>query len=230
MSLDIIETDKIKLTKQELAGSINSLTKRRSADKFSYLAGGDFSLPPYTTENFKARQEGADMSLQLAWRPKQVLDKKYLSVKYHAALSYPLQKEFAVLEREVDLSPGELMIISESSTPQGAKDTRPIWVVLSARFTEAGFAYDSLGGIGAKIQAKNGYPFISGLLDDSPAKSLGLKLGDVILAVDGYSTLQMTVDEASKLMRGNPGTEVRLKLKHLTSEQEEIVIKRKLIE
>ncbi|MFH1368934.1 MAG: PDZ domain-containing protein [Elusimicrobiota bacterium] len=231
VSFYIIEADKIKLTKHELFSDINNLTKRKNSDKFNYLGGGDFTLSPYISETFNVRQQDSDLSLKLSCRPKQVLDKKYYSIRYEARLAYPLQKEYAVLQKETDAAPGEIIIISESDTTQGLKDTRPIWVVLKTQSTEPEYAYSALGGIGAKIQLRDGYPFISEILDESPAKNAGLQVGDKLLEADGYSLLQVTIDEASKLLRGNPGTDVSLKIRRASSTAPEIIIlKRRILE
>ncbi len=49
-------------------------------------------------------------------------------------------------------------------------------------------------------------------IENSPALKAGIKAGDEILAIDGKSTLQMKVDDASKLIRGSAGTPVTLRL------------------
>jgi carboxyl-terminal processing protease len=49
-------------------------------------------------------------------------------------------------------------------------------------------------------------------IENSPALKAGLQSGDEILAIDGKSTLKMTVEDASKLIRGRVGTAVNLDL------------------
>lgn len=46
--------------------------------------------------------------------------------------------------------------------------------------------------------------------DGSPAARAGLKTGDYIRAIDGQSTRDTTVYEGQRLLRGKPGTKVRL--------------------
>lgn len=49
-------------------------------------------------------------------------------------------------------------------------------------------------------------------LAGSPAYKAGVEPGDIIMSIDGASTEGMTVQDASKLLRGPEGTTVRLKL------------------
>lgn len=49
-------------------------------------------------------------------------------------------------------------------------------------------------------------------IENSPALKAGIKAGDQIVAIDGKPTLKMSVDDASKLIRGKAGTGVTLRL------------------
>ena len=70
------------------------------------------------------------------------------------------------------------------------------------------------GGIGAYIQQRNGSVMISDPIYGAPARLAGLRHGDVILSVDDVdvSTTRET-DKVSKMLRGQPGTTVRVKVK-----------------
>ena len=70
--------------------------------------------------------------------------------------------------------------------------------------------YGHFGGIGIEITSKGGFIEIVAPLDDTPAYDAGLQSGDVILEIDGESAYGMTLREAVDLMRGEPGTTVRL--------------------
>ncbi len=65
-------------------------------------------------------------------------------------------------------------------------------------------------GIGAEIGTKSDTLTIIAPLPDMPAEKAGLKSGDKILAIDGESTQDMTVDFAVSKIRGPKGTQVAL--------------------
>lgn len=67
-------------------------------------------------------------------------------------------------------------------------------------------------GIGIEVVKANGDIRIISPIDGTPAAQAGVKPGDVIRAIDGESTVDMTLEEAVKLMRGEPGTTVDLRL------------------
>lgn len=82
-------------------------------------------------------------------------------------------------------------------------------------------------GIGAEIGIKNDILTIIAPLPDMPAENAGLKAGDKILAINGTSTIGMTVDEAVSRIRGPKDTEVILSIsREDLDEIKDIVIKR----
>ncbi len=66
-------------------------------------------------------------------------------------------------------------------------------------------------GVGMELAVKSGSIIVISPLKDTPAYKAGVKKGDVVLAIDGKSTLNMTVDDAVKLIRGKAGTVVAIK-------------------
>jgi carboxyl-terminal processing protease len=79
------------------------------------------------------------------------------------------------------------------------------------------------GGIGAVIRTKEGFIGIVQVHDGAPAAKANLKAGDFIIAVDGSSTAGKPTDEVSKMLKGTPGTEVQVKVKHAITNEEEVV-------
>lgn len=75
------------------------------------------------------------------------------------------------------------------------------------------FADDLAGtfeGIGAEVGMRNDIVTIIAPLDGMPAQKAGLRAGDKIYAIDGVSTIGLTVDQAVKKIRGQKGTQVKL--------------------
>ena len=75
------------------------------------------------------------------------------------------------------------------------------------------FAEDIAGnfqGVGMEIGIKDKQLQVVAPIKDSPAFNAGVKTGDLILKIDGTSTMDMSVDEAVKLIRGPKGSTVKI--------------------
>jgi len=79
------------------------------------------------------------------------------------------------------------------------------------------------GGIGAVIRSKGKYVIIAQPYKDFPADKAGLKAGDMLMEVNGVSLKNKTTSEVSELLKGQPGTEVKIKIKRAVSEETEKV-------
>ncbi|HEY9803587.1 MAG TPA: carboxyl-terminal processing protease CtpB [Leptolyngbyaceae cyanobacterium] len=71
-----------------------------------------------------------------------------------------------------------------------------------------------VSGIGIRMELNETTKRLTVLeaIENSPALKAGIKAGDEILAIDGKSTQQMKVEDASKLIRGKEGTPITLRL------------------
>lgn len=66
------------------------------------------------------------------------------------------------------------------------------------------------GGIGIEVGMENGQLLVITPIDDTPASRAGLLPRDVIVAIDGTPTESMSLQEAVTLMRGEPGSQLRM--------------------
>ncbi|TFW22145.1 S41 family peptidase [Massilia arenosa] len=65
-------------------------------------------------------------------------------------------------------------------------------------------------GLGIEVAAEDGYVKIVSPIEDSPAYRAGVKAGDLITRIDSTPIKGMSLDDAIKRMRGEPGTKVTL--------------------
>ncbi len=68
------------------------------------------------------------------------------------------------------------------------------------------------GGIGIEITMEDGFVKIITPIDDTPAQRAGLKAGDLVIEVQDISLKDKSINDAVKLMRGEPGTKVKVKV------------------
>jgi len=66
------------------------------------------------------------------------------------------------------------------------------------------------GGLGIEITIEDDFVKVIAPIDDTPAKRVGVKSGDLIIKVDDTSLRDMSINDAVKLMRGEPGTKVQI--------------------
>ncbi len=66
------------------------------------------------------------------------------------------------------------------------------------------------GGLGITVGIKDAALTVIAPIDETPAYRAGVKAGDVILRINGQSTIGVTIDEAVSKMRGKPGTKITI--------------------
>jgi carboxyl-terminal processing protease len=69
-------------------------------------------------------------------------------------------------------------------------------------------------GIGVYLGVQGGAPFIQSVVSGSPASRAGVLPGDRIIAIDGTSAENLSVEEIGRLIRGTAGTPVALTILH----------------
>jgi carboxyl-terminal processing protease len=66
------------------------------------------------------------------------------------------------------------------------------------------------GESGLALTRRFGYIGVIGVLPGSPAASVGLRAGDILEKIAGFTTGQMAIDQAQLLLKGGPGNTVPL--------------------
>jgi len=109
---------------------------------------------------------------------------------------------------------------------QSVGDPYTVWIPPSDL---AGFNKSLRGnyaGIGCEIDTDGGHLRIVSPFEDSPAERAGLRAGDRILDIDGTSTLDRPAAECTRLLLGEPGTDVRLTVRHRDGREEVVTVTR----
>jgi carboxyl-terminal processing protease len=66
------------------------------------------------------------------------------------------------------------------------------------------------GGLGIEVGMENGFVKVIAPIDDTPAQRAGIQAGDLIIRLDDTPVKGMTLNDAVKVMRGEPGTDIKL--------------------
>ncbi len=66
------------------------------------------------------------------------------------------------------------------------------------------------GGLGIEVTMENGFIKVVSPIDDTPAQKAGIKAGDLIVKLDDEPVKGMSLADAVKKMRGEPGSKIEL--------------------
>ncbi|MBU6953863.1 S41 family peptidase [Hahella sp. HN01] len=68
------------------------------------------------------------------------------------------------------------------------------------------------GGLGIEVGLEDGFIKVITPIDDTPAQKAGIGAGDLIIKLDNKTVKGMTLEDAVNMMRGKPGTPIKLTL------------------
>lgn len=66
------------------------------------------------------------------------------------------------------------------------------------------------GGLGIEVGMEDGFVKVISPIDDTPAQKAGLEAGDLIIRLDDKPVKGMSLNDAVKIMRGKPNTDINL--------------------
>lgn len=90
---------------------------------------------------------------------------------------------------------------------------------------------NSFVGIGVTVELAEGEGLlITELYENAPAQNAGLRLGEVITAVDGVSLADKTLEEATALVGGEEGTALTLTVRGLDGKKRQVELERAQVE
>lgn len=86
------------------------------------------------------------------------------------------------------------------------------------------------GGLGIEVGMDDGFVKVISPIDDTPAQRAGVKAGDLIIRLDATPVKGMSLNDAVKLMRGKPGSDIKLTIvREGTDRPLEIIVTRDII-
>ncbi|NOZ91420.1 MAG: S41 family peptidase [Epsilonproteobacteria bacterium] len=95
---------------------------------------------------------------------------------------------------------GLLSNLDAHSSFMDAKESKELQVQTNGEF----------GGLGISVGMRDGALTVISPIEGTPAYKAGIKSNDIILKIDDQATIGMTIDKAVSLMRGKPGTPIKL--------------------
>src|SRR5690349_10401583 len=88
----------------------------------------------------------------------------------------------------------------------------------------------AFGGLGIVVSIKDNFVTVVSPMEDTPGFKAGILTGDRILKIDGKSTERMTLPDAVKTLRGDPGTQVRITIfRPSNGQMKDFTLKRDII-
>lgn len=135
---------------------------------------------------------------------------------------------------------------NSTSTEEIANNQERVWGAISGMVESLGDPYTvflppedkksfeedvngSFGGVGIEIGVRDSILTVISALPNTPAKFAGVQSGDIILEVDGTPTVNMNVEEAVRLIRGEVGTAVVLTIGREGEDIQKITVTRGVI-
>src|SRR6478672_1889336 len=86
------------------------------------------------------------------------------------------------------------------------------------------------GGLGIEISQQAGFPKVIAPIDGTPAARAGLQPGDLIVAVNGESVQDQNLDKIVRVLRGPPGSSVKLTIARGEDKPFDVSIVRSIIQ
>ncbi|MGB3292486.1 MAG: S41 family peptidase [Phormidesmis sp.] len=84
-------------------------------------------------------------------------------------------------------------------------------------------------GVGIRLKQEDRGLVVSGVLEASPAQSAGVRIGDTVLVIDGRSSRDLSVEDASQLIRGESGSQVTLTVRRRDGREETLILTREIV-
>src|SRR5580658_10027795 len=132
-------------------------------------------------------------------------DKAYRALTVYSEVLEHIQRDYVDDPNMHAVTNGSLHGLLDSLDPQSAY-LSPLEYKDFKEKTASNPPADS----GLALTRRFGYIGVIAVLPDSPAAKIGLRIGDILEKIAGFTTSQMAIDQAQLLLKGQPGTTVPL--------------------
>ena len=132
-------------------------------------------------------------------------DKAYRALTVYSEVLEHIQRDYVDEPNMPAVTNGSLHGLLDSLDPQSAYLSP-----LEYKDYKEKSAANPGGEAGLALTRRFGYIGVISVLPDSPAAKAGLRIGDILEKIAGFTTGQMAIDQAQVLLKGAPGTVVKL--------------------
>lgn len=132
-------------------------------------------------------------------------DKAYKSLTVYGEVLQKIQQDYVDDPNMRTVTAGALHGLLESLDPQSSYLTPREYEEYKKKLANPG-----TGETGLTLSKRFGYIIVLSVLPDSPGVKAGIRSGDLLESVGGFTTRDMSVGQALNLLNGQPGTGIKV--------------------
>jgi carboxyl-terminal processing protease len=153
-------------------------------------------------------------------------DKAYKSLQVYSEVLQKIQQDYVDEPNMHLVTTGSLHGLLESLDSESSYLTPREYTEYKEKTANPG-----TGESGLNLSKRSGYIVVTSVLPDSPGEKAGLRSGDFLESIGGFTTREMSVGQAKSLLAGQPGTAVKVGvIRHGRTDPDEIdIVRQKLL-
>jgi len=132
-------------------------------------------------------------------------DKAYKSLVVYGEVLQKIQQDYVDEPNMHLVTAGSLHGLLESLDAESSYLTPREYTEYKEKMNDPG-----AGDTGLNLSKRSGYVVVTSVLPDSPAERAGLRTGNFLESIAGFTTREMSVGQAKNLLVGQPGTGVKV--------------------
>ena len=132
-------------------------------------------------------------------------ERAYKSLTVYSEVLHKVQEDYVDEPNMHLVTAGALHGLLESLDPESSYLTPREYTEYKQKIASV-----NPGDTGLTLSKRYGYVIVVSVLPESPAEKAGIHSGDIFESVAGFTTREMSVGQAMNLLRGQPGTGVKV--------------------